>query len=150
MKPNYKMSTIISVDGDGFWGSIKTEIGEIEWSYESSSKCCEQFGTNMSQPLSYLTNRKFVNISLDDNGRSATLKLILEQEEDEEYFPREKLYEFLDTNTNDMISTKNLINFCDSLNSNTWTIEFYNYHNGYYSHNLDVKIDGVTKWNLSL
>ena len=49
-----------------------------------------------------------------------------------------------------MISTKNLVDFCDSLDSNTWTIEFYNYHNGYYSHNLDVKIDGVTKWNLSL
>ena len=141
------MARIISVDGDGFWGTIKTEIGEIEWSYESSSKCCEQFGTNMSQPLSYLTNRKFVNISLDDNGCSATLKLTFEKEEE---FPREKLYEFLDTNTNDMISTKNLVDFCDSLDSNTWTIEFYNYHNGYYSHNLDVKIDGVIKWNLSL
>jgi hypothetical protein len=32
----------------------------------------------------------------------------------------------------------------------TWTIEFYNNHNGYYSHNLDIKIDGRTKWNLSL
>ena len=150
------MSTIISVDGDGngFWASIKTEIGEIEWSYESSSKCCESFGTNMSQPLSYLTNRKFINVSFDDNsnGGSATLTLKLEKEkEDEElYFPREKLYEFLDTNKDNIISTKNLINFCDCLDSNTWTIEFYNNHNGYYSHNLDVKIDGLTKWNLSL
>ena len=142
------MATIISVDGDGFWGTIKTEIGEIEWSYESSSKCCEQFGTNMSQPLSCLTNRKFVNISLDDNGCSATLKLTLEKED--EYFPREKLCEFLDKNPYNLISTKNLVDFCDSLDSGTWTIEFYNYHNGYYSHNLDVKIDGVTKWNLSL
>jgi hypothetical protein len=146
------MSTIISVDGDGFWATIKTEIGEIEWSYESSSKCCERFGTTMSQPLSFLTNRKFINISFDDSNRgSATLTLKLEKEEDEElYFPREKLYEFLETNKDNMISTKNLINFCDSLDSNTWTIEFYNYHNGYYSHNLDVKIDGLTKWNLSL
>lgn len=149
------MSTIISVDGDGdgFWGSIKTEIGEIEWSYESQSKCCERFGTIMSQPLSYLTNRKFINISFDDsNCGSATLKLKLEKEEDEVlYFPREKLYEFLNANKdNNIISKQNLINFCDSLDNNTWTIEFHNYHNGYYSHNLDIKIDGVTKWNLSL
>jgi hypothetical protein len=141
------MSTILSVDGDGFWGSIKTEMGEIEWSYESSSKCCETFGTNMSHPLSYLTNRKFINISFDDNGFSAILKLKLEEEED---FPREKLYEFLDTNQDNMISTRAFKSFCDSIDSNTWTIEFYNHHNGYYSHNLDVKIDGVTKWNLSL
>jgi hypothetical protein len=154
------MSEIISADSDrdGFWGRIRTEIFEIEWSYESYQQCCESFGTIMSQPISWLNDRKFTNISLDTNtgyeSNSAILTVKLETDEElNKDKLQESICEFLDKYGN-MIPKddfkEDLIKFCENLFCDTWTIEFYNRHNGYYTHNLDVKIDGQTKWNLSL
>lgn len=141
------MSRILSIDGeDGFSVCIKTDIGEIRWNYESTSRCCERFGVEMSQPLSWLIDRKFENISLDvEEGNRAILTLKLEELGTVNI--REQLKSFLDERKE--VSPKDLNQFAD-LTDNKWTIEFYNYHNGYYSHNLDVVIDGTRKWNLSL
>lgn len=151
------MSKILSVDGDdnGFYGSIKTDIGEIQWCFDSNSKCCERFGTEMSQPLSWLINRKFINVDLKEEGYNRailTLKL-----EDESPYDKEDIREDLEAFMNEKsekgrgeITTADLTKFMTSLTDSEWTIEFYNHHNGYYPHNLDVTIDGTPKWNLAL
>lgn len=144
------MSKILSIEihdekRQGFSVLIRTDIGDIGWWYDDHQSCCEDFGITMSQPLSWLIGRKFISISLDDltnheteyyneysNRAILTLKL---ESEDIENLPQ----------IDNLVKSKIREYLWD-----TWTIEFYNNHNGYYSHNLDVKIDGRTKWNLSL
>lgn len=121
------MSVIQSANSsdEGFTVVIKTDIGEISWIYDKENKCCEAFGVKMSRPLSWLIGRKFENVSLENgnnNSEENNAILTLKMQTDEAV-----------PDTDDK-----------------WTIEFYNYHNGYYCHDLTVSIDGKPKWNLSL
>jgi len=146
------MSKILSVDGDddGFYGRITTDIGEIQWSFDSDSKCCERFGTEMSQPLSWLVNRKFINVDLKEENHSRAI-LTLKLEDESPYDIREDLEAFIsEKESGEEITTADLTKFMASFTDCEWTIEFYNNHNGYYPHNLDVTIDGTPKWNLAL
>ena len=142
------MSKILSIDindtrKEGYNVVIITDIGNIEWWYDDDQNCCEDFGIDMSQSLSWLIGRKFISISLVDLNKDtdygdynnrAILTLKLERE-DIENLPQ----------IDNLVKSKIREYLWD-----TWTIEFYNNHNGYYSHNLDIKIDGRTKWYLSL
>lgn len=129
------MSEIISVEDDskGFYVSIKTDMCTIEWRYESGSKCCERFGVKMSHPTEWLIGKKFKNVTFDDS----TLVIHLEMDDLRQY-----LQDLLQSGHK--ITEENLTNF------DKWTIEFYNHHNGYYCHNLDIFIDEKLVWNLSL
>lgn len=108
------MSTILSVESsDGnFNVTIKTDVGEIKWSFDDRQRCCEKFGVELSQPLEDLVGKRFINVDFDCYNLNAILTLRLEDGD--------------------------------------WTANFYNRHNGYYAHNLDIIIDGKTKWNISL
>lgn len=121
------MSTILFVQisleerNDIFDATIKTDIGEIRWTFESDRSCCECFGVELSQPLASLVGKKLINIDFNDVS-----------EKDDSW-----------TYTNTGILTI-------KLEDGDWTARFYNIHNGYYAHNLDIIIDGKTKWNISL
>lgn len=129
------MSEILSVEdgSNGFYVLIETDMCSIEWRYESAPKCCEKFGIKMSKPTNWLIGKKFKNVTFCDT----TLTIHLEETDLRQYLK-------------DLLQRDNEITEKDLTNLDEWTIEFYNKHNGYYCHNLDILIDGKIKWNVSI
>ena len=117
------MSKIYSVKGDLFEGTIKTDVGEISWKYDREGQCCENYGVDVSNnDFSWLEGKKMINFDLQES--------------------------FKDLQYGD--SDNHAILKLQLENNEVWTIDFSNCHNGYYSHNLDIFVDGQIKWNLAL
>lgn len=106
-----------------FSATIYTDIGEIKWVFESDSNCCEEFSIILDTTLSDLIGKQFVNVDLETECT----------EKDD--FSK---------------STKSAILILKLNEDKIWKARFFNYHNGYYSHNLDIFIDGKIKWNVAL
>lgn len=140
------MSTILNVDADpkGFWGVIETDMCYFSWKYDSELKCCEDFGVQIDYPLSELEGKKFRNLDFDSS--SATLTIYLDNDEDDNDDVMDLVKELVDNKRS--ITRKELSESIKAVNS--VTIRFYNEHNGYYCHNLDILVDGSLKWNLAL
>lgn len=116
-----------SFPNDKFEGRIRTCNHLIEYYYEVSQNCCEDFEVCSYPDELSLVGRslKFDQIDLVENGNC-----------------------IIDFTGNNFAYSYSLILPLDG--KEVVTITFFNSHNGYCAHNLNVKIDGQYKWNVAI
>ena len=133
--------TSVNYNKKGFYGEIITDMCKIHWVYESYQQCCEDFGVIFSRPLSEIEGKRFKNIEFDDN----ILTIYCVEPDDDDI--TDNVYEFLKQRTK--TTREDLISYFAN-DSYQVQIKFYNHHNGYYTHNLDIFIDDKLKWNVAI
>lgn len=121
------MSTVLSVQGTNFHGTIETKIGTIEYKYDDHGSCCEQFDAFMDVPLEYLVGKEIVKFDL--------------------IAPFKEYHDPRNYSENETYACKFIIYLEDGT---TWDIVFVNSHNGYYSHEVEIIVDGKCKFRYSL
>jgi hypothetical protein len=120
------MHKVIDVNGTKFEGYLVTNQYTVKWDYDKKENCCEIFGVNM--PTEDLTTWI---------GKEITQTKII--------------FECINNSTSnyDDEGAEWMLKLSDDI----WLV-FYNFHNGYYTHNLDILITQgdkeLHKWNVAI
>lgn len=105
-------------------GRITTNKRIISYCFDDSFTCCNDFGVEESQPLTNFIGKVMMRMDLsDDTGDD-------DAEHSDECHSEGSFTIF----------------FVDSI----YTLKLHNYHNGYYTMNFDVEVNGVQTMNIAL
>lgn len=115
---------VIILEG-GFLGEIVTEQFTLKWVYEDEYRCCERFYVNV-HGIILLRNQYLIKYQMNDVNYVKS--------------PGKGFDIVVNADVDIIFKTDKYI----------FKVGFYNQHNGYYSHNLDVYIDDELKWNVSI
>lgn len=140
------MISSFEIGSDGFTGKISfgenVKIGkkrftqtEISWKFENESCCCERYGV-IFDDCSY----KLVGKTIDKFDLIQTSLVV------DRTIHNIKGIDFQNGYTFDLVY---ILKF-DFTDGSSWSIIFYNEHNGYYDHNLDIFENGKIKWNVTI
>jgi len=134
-----KIISSIEIKDDGFTGKMSfVDQTEISWAFDKDNSCCEYFGVIIDDPK--LVGKTLVKFDLTQSD------LIFNREIHKNAFSFSDWFkvDFQDGDTPHGQTLK--FEFTDG---SSWSIVFFNEHNGYYEHNLDVFENGKLKWNVS-
>lgn len=120
--------TILEFNVDEFTGVIKTDKHIIKWEYDSVGNCCESFGGYFDEESCFLKiGSEIVDIDIEELRKNCNI-------------------DHMCCNDGDM----NGVNLIITMSNGDYKYFFYNCHNGYYTHNLDVYVDEEIKFNVAL
>ena len=129
------MISYTAIEQDGFIGKIVFGTTTLEWKYDSESRCCENFGV-----LFVPFDHNVLDKAIDKFDLFAD-KITIDKTR-----PEHANSGFVDGETIEDVQTL-WLGFTDGT---SYTISFYNIHNGYYSHNLDIIVNGSVHWNVAI